>query len=229
MPKLVRSLSRTELLEVAVTIEGRMIAGDTREEIMDALGYTVEQYAEARKFMLDMKTEELHGTSREHTYINYMLEQRGTIKQLDKLSKDLDGKNQHNAMVGALRLRSDLVDKIIDRGIDFGFIKKTPERKEIVAGILISDMSTADLKKEIMEHGKLTRELVGKFGESSFMDVADKPLHYSEPTFVRPDIEAEGEELDDEEDLDAELKRLSKAAALAPKTKKKKAKKKVRR
>jgi hypothetical protein len=217
-----RALSRAELLEAAVIIETKMMEGESREEIMDGLGYNPDQYAEARKFLLDAKSDEVRGKSREHIYVEYMIEQRGTIKQIDELVNGLKTSSQYNAMVGALRLKTDLVDRIIDRGIDFGFIKKTPERKEIIAGVLIGDMSTADLKKEIMEHGKLTKSLLEKFGDSSFLALPDKPIHYTEPSFVRPDIETEGEELDDEDDLDAELRKKAKAAALAPKKHKKK-------
>lgn len=228
MPKklaIARALSRAELLEVAVNIETRMMNGDTREEIMDALGYDFDQFEEARKFLLNLKAEEIRGRSREHTFIEYVLEQRGTIKALDKLAKDLDSKSQYNALIGAHRLKSDLVDRIIDRGFEFGIIKKTPERKEIVAGLIIGDMSSEDLKKEIVSHGKLTRELMSKFGEGGFLETPDAPTHYGDPTFIRPeasDVEADGEELDDEEDLDEELRRKSKETALAPPKKKKK-------
>jgi hypothetical protein len=223
--KIDRALSRAELLEVAVNIETRIMNGDTREEIMDALAYTFDQYEEARKFLLDLKSEEVRGRSREHTYVEYVMEQRATIRALDKLAKDLDSKSQYNALVGAYRLRSDLLDKIIDRGHDFGFIKKTPERKEIVAGLIIGDMSAEDLKKEIVSHGKLTRELLSKFGDGGFLELPDSPTHYGDPEFIRPDpsdVVADGEELDDEEDLDEELRRKAKAEALAPRKKKSK-------
>lgn len=210
--RIIRPLSKAELLEVAVIIESRIMEGDSREEIMERLNYTHEQYDEAKRFLLDSKSEELRDKPREHQYVEYVIEQRGTIKQLDKLVTDLEGKSQYNAIVGALRLRTDLVDRIVDKGVDFGFIKKTPERKEIIAGVLIGDMSTPDLKKAIMDHGKLTKDLLSKFGEGSFLELPEKPTHYSDDEA----IEVEAEE-DDEEDLDAELKRKSKETALAPK------------
>lgn len=222
MAKIIRSLSRAELLEVAVTIEARILAGDSRDEIMDAIGYTTEQYNEARRFMLDQKVEDLRGKSREHQYVEYVLEQRGVIRTLDKLAKDLDTKSQYNAVVGALRLRSELLDKIIDRGVNFGLIKKEPDRKEIIAGVIMADMSTGDLKKAILDHGKSSRELLEKFGESSFMELPEKPLHYPDPARDKPDFVTEGEEIDDEADLDAEMKAKSKKIALAPKPKPKK-------
>lgn len=194
-----RALSHAELLEAAAVIEGRLLAGDTADEIMDTLGYNVDQYNEARRFLLEAKSTEIRNRSREHTYVEYVLEQRRSIKDLDKLVKDLDKQSQYNAVVGAIRLRSDLIDRIIDRGQDFGFIKKEAASRDLIAGIIITDMSNADLKKEIVQQNKLLVGLMEKFGEKSFLELEDKPLHYGSPVFKKTiSTTAEDVEEDDE-------------------------------
>jgi len=193
------------MMEAAATVYGELLKGLNHTEVMELLGYTVETYEEVRKFMLEMRTSELREKPREHVYIDYVIEQRKNLYDLDNLIKNLDEKTQYNAVVGAIRLRSDIVDKIVEKGQEFGFIKKTAERKELIAGIALIDMSNEDLKKHIVGQTKMLTTAMDKYGEADFMDTRDGPLHYG-PTF-----DVSGEAVDDEDDDEDEVRKPAKA------------------
>lgn len=173
-------LTKTELLEVAATIYNEMIEGSSEAEIMDLLGLDAETFREARKFMLESRASQIRGKSREHVYIEYVIEQTGNIRKVDKMLKGLDVQKQYNAMVGALRLRSDILDKIITKGQDFGILHRDPQRKEIVAGVLVAEMSDKDLRRAIMGQVKALNELVSTHGEADILSLPSGPIHYGE-------------------------------------------------
>lgn len=195
MSKLV--LSKSELMEAAATVYGELVAGLSHTEIMETLGYDAETYEQVRKYMLELRSADYRNQPRDHAYVEYVIEQRRNIHDLNNLIKNLDEKTQYNAVVGAIRLRSDIVDKIVAKGQEFGLIKKTPERREIVGGILIGELSMDDLKKEIFKQSKLLTSSMEKFGDGDFMDKRDGPLHYG-PTFETSGVEVEE---DDEETM----------------------------
>lgn len=199
-----KKLSRSEMMEAAATVYGELLKGLNHTEVMDILGYDAETYEEVRKFMLDVRSDELRTKPREHVYIDYVIEQRRNITDLNDLIKNLDEKTQYNAVVGAIRLRSDIVDKIVQKGQEFGFIKKTAERKELIGGLLLVDMTTDELKKQILGQTKMLEGVVKKFGDADFTTGHDGPLHYG-PTF-----DTTGEDADDEDD-EATLRKPEKA------------------
>jgi hypothetical protein len=181
-------LTKSELLEMAATIYNEMLSGSSEAEIMDLLGLDAETFQEARRFMLESRAEQIRGKSREHVYVEYVIEQTGNIRKIDKLLSGLDEQRQYNAVVGAIRLRSDILDKIIVKGQDFGLLHRDPQRKEIVAGVLVADMSDRDLKKAIMGQVKALNELVSTHGDADIMALSPGPLHFGESVPV--DVEA---------------------------------------
>ena len=180
-------LTKSELLEIAATIYQEMIDGRSEADIMDLLGLDAETFNKARRFMLESRADRIRGKSREHVYVEYVIEQTANIRKIDKLLSGLDDQKQYNAAVGALRLRSDILDKIIARGQEFGILHKKPDRKEIVAGVLVAEMSDKDLKRAITKQISGLNELVSKYGDGDIMALPEGPLHYGEPA-----VETEG-------------------------------------
>jgi len=171
-------LTKEDLTELAVTIYDEMIRGSTESEIMDVLGIDSETFQRARRFMLEQRADSIRGKKREHVYVEYVIEQTGNILRLDRLLSGLDDKKQYNAVVGAVRLRSDILDKIIARGQEFGIIRKEPQRKELVAGILVAEMSDVDLKKAVMGQINTLNKMVGEYGDVDIMALPESPTHY---------------------------------------------------
>jgi len=179
-----KGLTKTELLELAVTIYDRMVAGDSEADIMSTYSCDEETFRKARKIMLDSRAQESRDKPREHVYVEYCIAQQQNILDLDRFIRELDSARQYNAVVGAIRLRSDIVDKMVQRGMEFGVIRKEPERKEIVAGVVIADMTSGDLKKAILGQIRTMNEMIARFGDGDIMSLEPGTLHYGDPITI---------------------------------------------
>lgn len=163
-------------------------------EIMDVLGVDPEDYQEVLTLMFATKGEEVRRKTTEEHYVSYCLEQRKCIKDIDELTKNLNEKTQYNAIVGALRLRSDILDKMVERGQEFGLIAKVAEKRQVTHGIVLADLSDKDLKKKIAEQAADMSDLIKRFGDGKIESLPKRDLYYGEGT-----IETEAEEVDEEE------------------------------
>jgi hypothetical protein len=182
------SLTRNELLELAATIYDRMVAGDSEADIMSAYGLDEVTFTKARRIMLDVRAQEARTKPREHVYVEYCMAQQRNILDLDVFIKELDAKNQYNAVVGAIRLRSDLIDRIVQRGMEFGIIRKEPERKELVAGLFISDMNSGELKKAILDQIQQMNDMISRFGDGDILSLDPGGLHYGDPITTTAEV-----------------------------------------
>jgi len=123
----------------------------------------------------------MRGRTTEEVYVDYTLKQTQNIKDLTRMLGAFEETKQHAAMVGAVRARSDILDKIIAKGQEFGFIEKKPETK-VIAGVIVSQLSTHELRKAIAgELGQLEK-LMSDFGDApSIVDIEPGPTHLATP------------------------------------------------
>lgn len=200
------ALKRRELLEAAAYIYEQKIRGKRDKFIQEQLGFDAEQYAECQKFLLEHQSEKLRDMPREHVYVDYVIDQKKNVKDLDNLIKNLDANSQYNALIGAIRLRADIQNKILDRAQEFGLVKKEAEKRELIGGIAIFDLGADDLRKKIVTHTKGLADVMRDYGEKDFLRLPSPELHYGESAF-----ETTGEAVGDsaEEDDEAELEKPS--------------------
>ena len=175
------AFTKAEKMEAAASIYELMLAGESDDRIMSAMGMSAELFQEAKRFMLESKASEARSKSREVVYVEYVLEQRGNVRQIDDLLNVMsgpDGKKHYNAFVGALRLRSDIADRILERGYELGIVRKTPEQHEVIGGIAVAGMTSEDLLKAIKEAVSLTTSV--PFADKSILELDAGPLHRGE-------------------------------------------------
>lgn len=190
------SLSKLDLIETAATVYDKLIGGESDTDIMSAMRMDAKTYDEVKRFLFDSKAEKYRTATREQNFVEYVTAQRAIQKKVKGYLESVsDPGKQLGSIVGALRLCSDIEERIIARGQEFGVFKKTAERRELVAGLVVADMSTADLTKAISKHHKTFEDLVAKFGEGDMLALPAKPLHYGESAF---DVPGEAVEEDDE-------------------------------
>lgn len=196
------ALSRAAKIEAAATIMEMMVAGESDDSIMAVLGMDAETFYEAKKFMLESKAAEHRTKPREHVYVEYVLDQKGNIRLVDNMLTKLDaptagGKMHYNAFVGAVRLRSDIMDRIMDRGFDLGILRKSSGgQAEVVGGFKVAGLTDDDLRKEIAALTKSTSDLVEMHSEGDLLSVDAGPTHHG-PGLIDGIVE------DDEAEMDA--------------------------
>lgn len=195
-----KSLSKMDMIEMAVTIYEHLLEGKSDSEIMEDMRLDAESFAEIRKFMIEGRATNYRSTTREHMFVEYVIEQRGVIKDIQKRLDDVGDSKQLGAVSSLLRLKSDIIDRIIAKGQEFGVFKKSAERKEIVAGILHGDLSNEELLKLIAKQSGKLISFARRFGDGDILALPEKPTHYGDSGFIETTGESDDED-DDEEDL----------------------------
>jgi len=179
-------LSKADKVELAATILEMLVANESDDAIMSTLGLDADTFYEAKRFLLESKAGEYRSKSREHVFVEYMIEQKANVRMVDNLLTKLDGgpggKMHYNAFVGAIRLRADLTDRVLERGFDLGMFRKTTQSSggspELAAGVKgVAGMTDADLRREISEMTSGTAEMMARFGDEDMSSVETGPLH----------------------------------------------------
>jgi len=182
------SLKRSEKLELASAIYEQMLNGSSDVDIIDNLGLDTQTYYVVKKFLLENKGGEELQTSSKERFASYVIKQEQNIKDLNDLITNLNSKTQYNALVGAIRLRSDILDRIISTGQTLGVIDKEPEKKVFVGGVAISDIGDKELKKGIIKAVSGLNKLMKKYGnEDSLTDLHANNLYYGKGIDALPE------------------------------------------
>ena len=180
------AFTKSEIREAITSIYNYLEKGQSDKQIMKKMGLDAEIYNTIKTAMFDAKAKEIRSTPEEHMYIQYILDQNRNIKDLTEIIKGFDPeKKSHNAIVGAIRARSDITDKMITKAQEFGIIKKTPDRKEIVAGVVVAELSNNQLKENITEVlanlGGLVKKYGGAAGKNKFLEMPEPKNLYRGP------------------------------------------------
>ena len=159
----------------------KLAEGKTDDVAQAELGVSPARYIRLKKSVFDLEAERIRTVPTEHTYIQYCLAQMGCIKDLTDLLKEAKKQKNSNASVGAIRARSDIYDKLIKTGQEFGILEKKPEEKRIVAGIIVANLSNDQLKQAITSAIGSLNDMVLRFGDLDMTQIDAGPLHYELP------------------------------------------------
>jgi hypothetical protein len=181
-------LTKTQLQEAVQAIYSAMVEGDTDADIAARLGLEAEEYNDLKMAMFDAKADEVRSRPTEHTYVQYMIDQAQNVRDLTAMIADFKSSRQYNAMVGAVKVRSEIYDKLIKFGQDFGLIHREAKKGELLVGHLIADMTNKQLKAAITGELSMLNGLVKKYGDRSIMDMEPGSLHHG-PRLPAPSVE----------------------------------------
>lgn len=177
-------LTKEQLKEAIATLYNGLSEGMTDKEVFEEMGITAEDYKALKISMLEGKAEELRSKPHEHTYVEYLISQSANIRDLTSIIDKMDSKEQYASMVGAVRARADILDRLIEKGQAFGLIHKKAERKEIVAGVVVSELSDPQLKKLILGELSMLNDLRKQFGEKNFSKIEVPDELHTGPALV---------------------------------------------
>jgi hypothetical protein len=163
--------------------------GKTHEEIAEEMALPWADFLELLSKFYALDAEDIRGKTTEQVYTDYVLAQGRNIRDLTLIIGEYRGEKNANALVGAIRARSDIFDKIFERGQELGFIAKRPETK-LVAGLVVHQLSDAELRDKIVGELGALENLMGKYGTSDgkaldavpgIIDVSTGPIHRPAP------------------------------------------------
>lgn len=183
-------LKRSEKIELAAAIREAMVEGSSDGDIIEELGITAQDFAVAKKFLLEsIGNEQELMTSRER-FAEYLLRQDRNIAELDDLVTNLNSKTQYNVILGAIRLRADIGDRVIATGQTLGVIDREPEKKIMLGGIAVSELPDKGLRKGVIAAIAGFGKLIEKYGEGmSLKQLQPGTLHYGEAVELSADAD----------------------------------------
>lgn len=150
---------------------------DDETQVAAKMGLSWADYEQLKKKLYDFETDALRARPTEAVYVDYVIAQTRNIKDLTDLYGTLKSSKQGSAAVGAIRARSDIYDKIIKTGQEFGFIERKPEAK-IIAGVIVSQLTNIELRKAITGELSDLQRLMGMYGdESTIIDIEPGQIH----------------------------------------------------
>jgi hypothetical protein len=173
--------TKDKVKEAVQAIFSRLEAGENELDIVTSMGISEDEYWVLRRKMLEQKSDELRKKPQEHVYVEYLINQSHNIRDLTDMIEEFRNTKQYNAMVGAIRARAEIHNMLVAKGQEFGLIKKTPDRKEIIAGVMVTNLSNEELKKEIVGQLKNLNELMRKHGDQNIIDMQRTDSIYHGP------------------------------------------------
>ena len=174
------AFKKGEMKEAIQTVWKSLVEGDSDENIMDFMGIEPEDYESVRKVMLEEQAQLLRTKPPEHHYVEYMLWQYKGIKDLTEIVARLKEAKSPNAaaQVAAIKVRSDIYDKIISKGQEFGVLKKTPETKVTVGGHFVAELTSEKLRSQLTSALVDLDKLMKRYGDGDMTSVDPGPLHH---------------------------------------------------
>jgi hypothetical protein len=222
-------LTKSEQTDLLLSIFELLSQGKNKDDIAEEIGIGAEKVESLIKRLIDFKTEEYQNKPIEHTYFEYVINQLKNIADLTKLiNKNINKKSSTrslSAVVGAIKARSEIHERILKSGQECGVIRRAPDRKETVHGVYIAELTAADLKHAIVsQYEKLKKLTTGE--QENIIDIpVTQDLYYGESI----NIKDEEIKIDDHPfDVDEKIQRKAVEELESHKPKKKKKKKKKR-
>lgn len=163
--QLKKTYSAAELRSLLYELKLRLMEGSTDEEVMTLLGIsTVAKYNELKRELYRQESAELTNKTVEDVFLEYKWAQEKCMKDLDDAMRDIP-ENQPNALIGAIKAKSDIIDKILKTGQDIGVINKEPEKKVVIQGHVIAQLSNAELRQMIAQETNALAGALAKYGD----------------------------------------------------------------
>jgi hypothetical protein len=144
------TLTKSELRIAVNTLRVFLCSGKDDEEARVEMGLSVADFASLKRRLFSEEVAKLQRMSVEEWFVDYIVKQSANVKALSDMLVDWKDSKQQSAMVGAVRARSEIYDKIIERGQSFGLIARQPEEKRIIAGIAVANLTNDQLQRRIL-------------------------------------------------------------------------------
>jgi len=178
-------LNKAELQVALEKLFSLLGEGMADEDARHAMGLNQTDFAELREKMFKHKAQELKDRPTEHAYVEYLIAQRANLADLTHMIENFKSTKQYNAMVGAVRARSDILNNLIAKGQEFGLLEKRPEEKRIIAGVMIAQLSNKQLTSLVTRELGQLNKLVEKFGDGEDILDVDAGSVYKTPPGTR--------------------------------------------
>lgn len=162
---------RREVDLLVSSIRDGIIEGKSDTAIAEELSLSQHEFRRLKTRLYEQMVDGLASKTAEIQYADYRLEQERCLRELDTMIGSFRRTRQYNAMVGAVRAKSQILGDMHKTGINMGVIKQEASFDREVAGVRISELDNADLRKMIAETLGDIKRIIDKFTDAPMGDV----------------------------------------------------------
>jgi hypothetical protein len=187
---------RTEDLRLTLArLRCYLTAGVPEEDIAEHLEVTWERFLELKKKLFEDESARLRERTPDDVYTEYVLAQEGNLRDLTEvldLFRNDHEKGTASAAVAAIKLKSEIHDKMIAKGQELGLIIKKPVQHAI-AGVVLHQLPQRQLKAAIVKELAGLQGLMSRYGsvDNSILQIDPGPIHYEAAAEVTVNEEGE--------------------------------------
>jgi hypothetical protein len=178
------SVPQRDHAALVAAIKERLIDGDSDMAIAEDLSLGKAEYRRLKQKVYDQEADGFVGKSAEEQYVDYCLGQRKCLKELDDMIEHFSDTKQYNAMVGAVRAKSQIMDSMHKTGVSMGIVKQETSHDREVGGIRLSDLNNKELRDQLANELRGLQHIIDKFGDKPMAEVA-APSPMADPAVVR--------------------------------------------
>lgn len=149
-------------LKTRAKIRAHLGEGLTPDEIADKLGLSFASVQGEADELDREDQEDLSARKPEAWFADYVRRSHANLRALDSVIVDFKGTKQGSALVGAIRMKQEIADRIIDRGQSLGIVDKRPIQTE--SKVLIAHLDDASLAEVLERELHEMRALMGTAG-----------------------------------------------------------------
>lgn len=171
-----RKWKADEIRQLLAALRSHLALGKDDYAVAQEMKLTTAEYNALKREMYAQDKINVHSKSVEEVYTDYCLRQEQNITDLANLVNELKTTKQYNAVVGAIRAKSDILDKTIKLGQEFGLLEKVPEKKQVVAGVMVAGLETEELRALVQKLAADVGGLALRYGDADFMSAKPAPL-----------------------------------------------------
>jgi hypothetical protein len=165
-------------------IKRMLIEGESDLAIAETLSLGKAEYRRMKAKVYDQEVDGFSGKSAEEQYVDYCFEQQKCLDSLDELIRQSASSNQHNAMVGAIRAKSQIMEQIHKTGVSMGIIKKEADMNREIGGIRVADLENDDVRDMVATELRKVQHAIDKFGDKPMTEV-EAPSPIADPGVKR--------------------------------------------
>jgi hypothetical protein len=171
-----KSEPKRDTAALVAAVHKRLVDGDSDEAIAEDLSLTPAQYRRVKAKMDEQAVDGFAGKTAEMQYVDYCMEQQKCLKELDDMATHFKSTRQFNAMVGAVRAKSQILGDIHKTGVQMGVIKQEASFDREVAGKRIQELSNAELREDIAKQLAGLKGIIDRFGDKPMVEAEPSPM-----------------------------------------------------
>lgn len=166
--------------ELLATVRLMLSLGWDDDTMCIEFGVTQAKLGEYKKTLMAKEQMRLSHRPVEELFIEHRIMVMADVQALDIIADKAEKDGQFPSAVAARRARSQLLDRLFDRGQECGVIPRAAKKVEMLGGMIVAHMSNDELADYMAKMAKDMTTLQARYGTSSFKDMGPPTQLYKD-------------------------------------------------